>query len=48
MRRIHIYIVALLLFLAFVGYVFFIRDFEREMEIVTPHHDSEKRAGVRP
>jgi hypothetical protein len=35
MRRIHIYIVALLLFLVLVGYVFFIRDIERD--IVTPH-----------
>ena len=35
MRRIHIYIIALILFLAFVGYVFFIRDIERD--IVAPH-----------
>jgi hypothetical protein len=46
MRRIHIWIIALLLFLVLVGYVFFIKDIERE--IVTLHHDSGKPAGVRP
>jgi hypothetical protein len=44
MRRIHIYIIALLLFLTLVGYVFFIRDIERD--IVIPHHDSGKPAGA--
>ena len=42
MRRIHIYIVALLLLLTFVGYLFFIKDIKTD--IVMPHHDSGKPA----
>jgi hypothetical protein len=44
--RVHTYIIALLLFLTLVGYVFFIR--KMEPPVVAPHIDSGKPAAVGP